>query len=163
MVFSGDGQGWSQSGPLLKWGFGYCVKRWSQMSQTGATYHDFYLPDCSLPGESHIYWQQAIYTSEGWRMRSNMDLTVIHEGEFSPFALWSTPFQAEFSAEAHYKANTIPGSASAPVDMSGLQVQSYANDNWYTVCGNTNLTAYTDKSSWGVARPSCDDVHTWQQ
>lgn len=160
MVFGSSG-GYAQSGTMYRWGYGTCVKRWAEQNW-GSGWADYYIGGCSNPGESHKYWQQALWTGSAWVERSNIDSTVIHQSSFSPFATWSTPFHVAFSAETYYAQSHIAGTATAKQDYSSMQVQSFANDGWYGSCGNANLGSYNyNPTRWGVDAPACNHVRTW--
>jgi len=161
MVY-GHNTAYAQSGTMYRFGYGSCGQRWAEQKQDDAhTFVDFYLGGCSNPGETHRYWQQALFVNGNWHVRSNIDTTVIRESSFSPFSNWTAPFGVGYSAESYFVENNIPGSLAAKQDYSTMQVQA-EDDKWYGSCGNVNLGRYNQNSSrWGVDSVSCSHVRTW--
>jgi hypothetical protein len=161
MIFGNSG-GYAQSGTLYSWGDGSCVKRWAEQKQTpNGAWGDYYVGGCSNVGESHRYWQQTVLTSD-WKLRSNIDVTIIHESSWNPFVNWQYPFQVAYSAETDYAQSHIPGTSSAPQDWSSMQVQRLDDDSWVGTCGNVFLGKYNQNPGrWGNDGPNCDHSRSW--
>lgn len=162
MVFGNTG-GYVQSGTMYRFGFGSCVKRWAEQRQTPTgAFADFYIGGCSNVGESHRYWQQAIFTGGAWVLRSNIDTTIIHQSNWSPFANWQTPFQVAYSAETYYAQSHIPGFPTAPQDWSSMQVQRFDNDSFVDSCNNVFLGSYNQNPGrWSNDAPNCNHIRSW--
>ena len=154
--------GYAQSGTRYQSAFAGCVHRWAEQATSGG-FVDYYIGGCSTPGETHSYWQQAIYDAGGlWHERSNIDLTIIHQSTWSPFNTWGGTFHVAFSAETYYAQTHIPGLSTAKQDFSGMQVQDRINDSWYDTCGNAFLGSYNQNSPrWGVDAPNCNHTRSW--
>ncbi len=164
----GDTTGYSLAGTSLDWNSGYCVKRFAEMTQGhGIPINTFYLGGCSQPGEAHFFWNQYIWVAAAgaYRIRANYDLTVIHQSAFDPYlSFWDTPFHVAFQARGYHPQNTIPGSPSHPLEMSGMEVQDSTNLNWYNACGSASLSM--TNSNWPQSQTdalACNHVRFWTQ
>jgi len=161
MIFGGNGL--AQAGTMYRWGYGSCVKRWAEQSPPGGVNQDFEIGGCSVPNESHRYWNQAIYVNSAWRMRSNIDTTIIHQSSFSPFA-WTSPLHVAYDSETYYAQSHVPGTAANRQDYNALQVQlNDASNAFVTSCNYVHLYAVNQNPQrWGVTAPSCSHTQTWQ-
>lgn len=140
-----------------------CVRRWAQHLRTaGDPSANYYIAGCSVQGEQHQYWQQAVFLNGSWHLRSNIDSTVIAQTPWSPFAWWVRPFEVAFLAETKYAQTTIPGRPTAKQAWSSMQVQDYTNDSWYGTCGSANLAQINDNPGrWESDSVSCSHVRAW--
>ena len=126
------------------------------------SFADFYVGGCSTVGETHRYWQQLLYTGVQWRVRSNIDLTVIRESAFNPVADWTGPYWVQFSSETYYVESHVPGSPGSKQDSSNMQVQRWSDNAWVTACGNSNLGAGNDNPArWDQDALSCNHMRSW--
>jgi polygalacturonase len=90
-----------------------------------------------------------------------MDSTIIHQSTFSPFD-WSGTLNVAFSSEASHAASEVPGSTSNPEDLDTMEVQNYADDDFYDTCTNVYLEGYNDNPGvWAHHAPACDHVNIW--
>jgi hypothetical protein len=161
MVFSNNSTGWAQSGTMYRYGYGSCVKRWSEQSANGTSWVDTEIAGCSIVGETHRYWQQTLFVNGAWRVRSNIDNTVIRQSTFSPFSSWVQPFHVSFSSETYYAESHVPGTVSFKQDYSDMQVQK-TNDLWYDSCTNVYLGRFnSNPARWSNDAPACNHVRSW--
>lgn len=162
MIYGGNG-GYAQSGTRYEYSDNGCVRRWAEQRQSASTgFVDVFLPyGCSAFGETHDYWQQSIYINGGWRIRSNIDTTIIIQSPWSPFS-WTGNYQVAFSSETYYQETHIPGAPATKQAFTNLQVQDRVNDSWYNTCGNANLGLFNNvPSGWGVDSLSCNYTRSW--
>lgn len=154
--------GYAQAGTFYINAFSGCVHRWAEQAWAG-TYQDYFIEGCSLPGETHDYWNQSVYTNDR-HMRSNIDLTVIHESTWNQFGQWGGTWQVAFSSEAKNYTSHIPGSSIAPQDFGTLEVQDRVNDQWYGTCNNAFMGWVNDNPTrWGLDAPACNHTRSWQK
>lgn len=158
--------GWAQAGTFYQEGFP-CVEEWAQEEQTSAQgFQNYFVfqnnqPVCSSSGSTYHYWVQLYYTGSEYVYRMNIGSFVIDQTTWSPLTSWSSsPWWAQFAGETTYPQSDIPGSSSQPYDYSGLQVQSYANNSWGSLCGNQAFGpfTYTNYAEYAV---SCSEGETW--
>lgn len=123
---SGATDGWSQSGFFRNGGGN--ILHFSQFYNPGTNYlHDTSVC-CAQPGETHTYWQQTVEDSSGaYALRSNFDSTIIQISPFDEFDYWDSPEIPEYANETAYSNSLVPGSAAAPVQVSGLTVQNVSD------------------------------------
>lgn len=159
MIFGGNG--YAQAGTMYRWGYS-CVKRWAQQAPPGGSFQNFEISGCSTVGETHRYWNQSIYISSAWHMRSNIDTTVIRESTFSPFS-WTMPLQVAYDSETYYAQTHVPGTTASPQDYNAMQVQlNNTSNNFVTTCNYVSLGSLNgNPGRWGVSAPSCSHTQSW--
>jgi len=155
---------YAQSGTLFTWNDSYCVRFFAEQSLNGAWSRTTLQGVCSQPGEAHFVWQQTVFDGGAWRIRSNIDQTMLMKSTWNPFATWGSPFQVLTSSETHYPESRIPGSGTAPLSFSNLEIQDRQNHSWYGTCGNANFVSYNQNSGlWGSDAPSCNYTRNWHK
>lgn len=160
MIQAGRG-GYAQAGNMYRWGYGTCVKRWSEQKPPNAAFQDYYIGGCTTPNTSNRFWNQSIYINSAWYMRSNIDTTVIRQSTFSPFA-WGSPYHVTFFSETIFAPSTVPGTSDNPEDWTAMQVQNQADDQWYTTCNNAKMGAHNQfPTAWGLFAQNCDHIQSW--
>lgn len=147
---------------MYRWGYGTCVKRWSEIAAPpGSSFVDYYLGGCTTPNTSNTFSNETVYTSNGWRMRTNVDTTIVHETSFSPYS-WSQPYNVTFASEAYFVESNVPGSASSPENWSSMRVQNLSDDQWYTTCSNANMRAgNANIARWAQNAINCENIQSW--
>lgn len=159
------GGGYAQAGTYYLPSYAGCARRWAEQSPSGGPYQDYFVGGCSTPGETHDYWNQSLLVDGAWRMRSNIDTTVIAQSNFNQFNSWGAgDYNVAFASEAGWLQSWIPGRTATPQDFSALQVQDRSYDTWYGTCGNAYMVNVNDNlTRWGIDAPSCNHIRTWTQ
>lgn len=169
MVSSYGADAYAQSGLMYQYGWGCWLHFAEQLRAPGAGSNRVILPSpCVSNGESHRTWQQVVNVISpsccDWRMRSNIDSTILMQSTWSPFSNWVLPYNAEFAGETTHNNSDIPGykvtGLPPPVNFSGLQVQSWHDDNWYSTCGRTNFTK-VQHPRYSSSVLSCNSTESW--
>jgi len=158
MVFGSSG-GYVQSGTMLRASTSTCWQFWSEQDPGNGTFTDWYL-GCAAQHSTHKVWQQTVLINDAWRLRSNIDSTIVHQSNFSPFSNWNAPFHVAFSGETYHTSSDVPGYAAAPTAHSNMQVQLLSNNTWVGTCGNVYLGRYLSPR-YSADAPACDYVRVW--
>lgn len=158
MIVSNDLKSYAQSGIMLRYGYS-CWEWWAEQSLNGS-FSDWYSGACATQGTTHHVWQQLVYISGSYYIRSNVDSTIIHQSSFDPIADWPKPFYAQFVGETTHDNSDVPGYTSTPTDFSSMEIQSFANDQWYDTCNNADF-GLTQANRYSADAPSCDHVRIW--
>jgi hypothetical protein len=156
-----DASHYAQSGTMYRWGYGSCVKRWAEQTPPTGSFQDFYIGGCSSPGAVNRYWEQTLYVSSGWHVRSNIDTTIIRQSTFSPFDWPNGPIGLGFASETYHYESDIPGTSTNRQDWSSMQAQRFTNDQWYGTCNEAYFGKHVDNPAWSNYAPHCDHTQAW--
>ncbi len=165
MVASADTTGWAQSGYWYYHGIGNnCMSHFAQQVYNYPTNAPTtVIGSCVSDHESHQAWQQTVYVggSSNWAVRSNIDVTIFIQSAWNQFSVWSQPLRAVNDGETSMMQSDVPGTPSNVDDWSSIQVQSYANDAFYSACGSAKFYPITSLSRFSVNQPSCQETQSW--
>lgn len=170
MASSKPGNAYAQSGLMYQYGWP-CWRHFAEQrrSPTVLAFRSFLPTPCVANGETHRAWQQVVNLSApaccDWRIRSNIDSTIMQQSAWNPFANWETPFNAEFAGETTHSNSDIPGYKLGggwppPTAFTFISVQSLHDDNWYSSCGRTNTTRVT-APRYNSSVLGCDSTESW--
>jgi len=168
MIANNGGGGWVQSG-YIRW-YDHTTVFFSQISKTGDP--NFGQFDTKF-GTSSLAYGDTNHYYEKWVSscscdHSNIDSTTWLSTTFNPFNAWFLPFSPQFSGEAAYKQNDMPGNSSTPTSFTDLHYQDYT-DSWVSYGCNlltksNDLAGVTrsDGESWYDRITSCPnfDIYT---
>lgn len=169
MASSPDTTQYAQSGIMYQYGDS-CWRHFAEQSRPGQPLNpDRRLLGCVANGETHRVWQQVVNLLApgccAWRIRSNIDSTIVIQSTFDPLAVWGTPFNAEFAGETTHNSSDIPGYKIAgyppPTAFTFISVQSLNDDNWYSSCGRTSMTKVTTSPRYSSSILGCDSTESW--
>ncbi len=152
---------YAQSGYMYRAGYDGCLKFWSQQSIASGP-ADYYYGGCVPLGETHTFWEQMVFTSSGYRIRSNVDNHMIRQSTGDPFQYWDTPFGVQFEEEATYRESTIAGRPTSKQVMSGSEVQRYSDDRYVTIAGNAAVGGSSDSYLWHYDMPANNQYRMWR-
>jgi hypothetical protein len=157
MIASGNRAGWVQSGFIR--GYNSPQYVFSQVYGGGTDLYNRFPANPSLSnGEENGYGQR--YVPSCGCEYSKFNNTVITQSNFNPYANWAFPFSPQYSGEATYTQNDIPGVPSAQTAFSSMQVQRSSDDVFQSVpCGL--LASKIDSSRWARHASSCTAFNIW--
>lgn len=163
MIAASDVKGWAQSGYWFHSGE-TCWRHFAQQVWGYPANPPYTIEGtCVNPGEQHRVWQQTVVVGapQYWAIRSNVDVTIFIQSSWNQFGVWANPLIAEFNGETHHYNSDVPGSSANPTDFHGpMQVQNYANDQFYDTCGFISLYPAA-AFRYATDQPSCDHVRVW--
>lgn len=141
-----------------------CTREWAEQTLNGVQ-NDYY-SYCVANSSYYKFWQQTLFTSGDWVLRSNVGGRIIHQAGFSIIDITrggDGVAHVSFRGETYYAATNLPGSSSNPTDIQAMQVQFYSDDTFNDTCGNVILgrTNEGNYSRYAEGATSCNDIQVW--
>lgn len=164
MVVDKNLAGYAQSGYMYRAGYAGCVKLWAEQN-IGGGFADYYLGGCVPVGDTHSAWQQIVAPSGGqYRIRSNVDTTIIRESTVNPFTEWPLPWGAQFEQETTYPQTSISGRVTSKQVFSRTEIQRYSDNVFVTTTNNTGLTGGSSfPTTWKFDAPASNQFRSWAE
>ena len=165
MIFGANG--FAQSGTMFRYGDS-CPRLWAEQTPPNSSFTDYYvgpgLGKCATVNASYTFWQQSLFVSGYYHIRSNVGGTIKHQGDFSSAEIEDgARLEVAFNGETYHAVSNVPGSPSAPVSNSQMTVQYYSDDAFHDTCGGVLLSHVHqgDTSRYGLDAPYCNYIDYW--
>ena len=164
MLLDHDNSGWVQSGYGKYNGSAGTVNFFQTYDGVNSSsLNTFFYSTSLVAGQTHKYVQK--YLTSGCPSTPQCIASYIDGGQvtitsWNPNSLWSaTPWDVQFMNEVFFINDIPPGSATAPMNMAGMEY--YSGANWYSMpCGILQVVNQ-EATHWRHSESSCNNRATW--
>jgi hypothetical protein len=164
MIASYNAQGWAQTG--ITRGYDspqYEFAEFTPSRYTGPFYNRFPSNPSLANGVKHAY--RALWTSTCACIVMSIDGVEVTQTNFDPYQIWyagphGDQFSPEFSGEASYLENDIPGVPYAKTAFEALGAQQYSN---IALVPMPCIMAYlnSNPARWAASASNCTNFDIW--